>query len=757
MRDDGILPSVATSIWDDSTRMGGVATVSQEQPKARNPLDSASSERLLSRLRSWYDQEWDRQAYNRFQMAMDEDYYDALQWSQDEAETLLDRGQAPVVYNEIKSTIDWMIGTERRTRVDYKVLPRRKEGSQDAEVKTDLLKYLSDTNGEPMARSQAFSMACKAGLGWIEVGVRGDSTDEPIYYKSDSWRRNLHDSNAFEHDLSDGRYHFRWRYLDVDVACAYFPDRASVLKRAAVGGDQQTLEDDELWYMGARVTDPGYDYAGGASKYRAYDGAAFSKNARERVKITECWYREPVTQKAMLDGANGVASTFDKVVMQVRCAVYCEAGLLWEGPSPYRHDRFPFVPVWSYRRSRDNAPYGPVRGMRDAQDGLNKRASKALWILSSNRIIMEDGAVDDIEDLRDEAARPDAIIVKKRAKELTIDRDTQLAEEHLMLADKDREAIRSAGGVTTENLGRDTNATSGKAIIAKQQQGGVVTTELFDNLRFAIQIAGEIELSLIEQTFTQPKIVRLVGDRGNATFVAINQLDPTTGEIINDITANEADFHLAQADYRDSMRQAMYESLMDIVSRLAQMSPDIAFKLLDLVVEMADVPNRDELVSRIRELNGMRDPNSDPTPEEQAKLQAQAQEQAQQKELLITRAAAELADLKAKVAKTEADSVAVRLVAMQSALGAAQTVAMVPSLGPLADEIMHGAGYADQAVLAEVSAQRDTLEARQASQAMLAADAQSQGQVPAMSAPGQQPAPPPAEPSAPGLPQLPGA
>jgi len=32
-----------------------------------------------------------------------------------------------LVFNEVKPTIDWIIGTERRTRVNYKILPREKD------------------------------------------------------------------------------------------------------------------------------------------------------------------------------------------------------------------------------------------------------------------------------------------------------------------------------------------------------------------------------------------------------------------------------------------------------------------------------------------------------------------------------------------------------------------------------------------------------------------------------------------------------
>jgi len=99
-----------------------------------------------------------RQQANRYQMALDENYYDSIQWTPDEAAAVRPRGQNPIVYNEVKPTIDWLIGTEWRMRHDFKVLARNdrsKEASADAQVKTKLLKYLDDVNRASFERSLA--------------------------------------------------------------------------------------------------------------------------------------------------------------------------------------------------------------------------------------------------------------------------------------------------------------------------------------------------------------------------------------------------------------------------------------------------------------------------------------------------------------------------------------------------------------------------------------------------------------------------
>lgn len=709
MTPNGFTNSRATSannpLYDELTE-------DTELNQPENPLDSQESQKRLSQIQEWYDQEMRLQSANRFQMALDEDYYDSMQWSVEDAQVLMDRGQAPLVFNEIKPTIDWILGTERRTRIDHKVLARRKdEGSRkDAEIKSMLLKYLSDVNKTPFSRSFAFESAVKAGVGWIESGVRGDPTEELIYTRNEDWRNVLYDSNANELDLSDGRYLFRNRWLDADIAIAYFPERAEIIK-SSITTNQQDAEDEEAYYLGARVTQAGFDYQPTANvgKYMPYDGSAKGLNARERVKMTECWYKVPVLSRKFSGGEfenqpfdkdnpehvealRGQYSLYDKLEMQMRCAIFCDGGLVADSESPYKHKRFPLVPVWCYRRRRDKAPYGAIRGLRDPQDDLNKRQSKALWILSANGIIADDDAVEDWDELREEAARPDFVIAKKKGAFLEFRRDIQLAEEQLKLMDRNVQHIRNVSGITAENLGRQTNASSGVAITARQEQGSVSTTQMFDNLRYAVQLVGEIELSNVEQFYTEQKVVRITGEKGQPKYEEINVPDEN-GNIINDITQFQTDFVVSEQDFRSTLRQAMFESLFDITGRLAQMNPQVALNLLDLVVDMADLPNKQQLVDRIRSINGQADPDAEESPEAAAAKAEGAKAQAMQQEIAMETMRNQLAKLVAETDKLDAQALTERIKAMYAALQAGQVVATVPNAAAVADEIMKGAGF----------------------------------------------------------------
>lgn len=660
-------------------------------------LDSAEARDLHEQLIACYRQELDRQAANRFQMAVDEDYLDNIQWSEEDAQTVRDRGQAPLVYNVISSTVRWVTGTEKRSRMDWKVLPRRKNEGKQAEKKTQLLKYLSDVNRTQFHRSRAFANAVGVGIGWMECGVQDEDDGEMIYDRYESWRNVLWDSASTELDLSDARYLFRMRWLDVDVAKAYFPDRASQIESAAVEGDA----------FGAFENQDGDEASDFAEFDRENHGIARSFNAskRRRVRLIEGWYRKPGRKKRIMDGPwkgqtydpneprhqEYAESLAERMTFSMNVVIMTTGGLLFAGPSPYRHNKFSMIPIWGYRRGRDGLPYGMIRGLRDIQDDINKRAAKAQYIMSTNKVEMDEGAVDDIEEFREEVARPDAIIVKRPGKNIRyLDEvkrtDTQFQME---MFSRGIQMIQQVGGVTDEAMGRSTNAISGVAIQARADQGSINTMDFFDNLRLSEQLRGEIQLSLCEQYMTEQKQFRITNMRGNADFVELN-----TGLPEDDITRTKADFVISEQDWRATIRQANTEQL---IAMMKTMPEQVALVLLDLVVEGMDIANRDEVVKRIRQITGQRDPDaSEPTPEEQAaaadkqRRDQQVEEERQAQLRLVNSTAAKN---EASAARTQTQAIGDRVSTQKGAMETAVIAVAGQGIAHVADGLLDEAGW----------------------------------------------------------------
>lgn len=632
-------------------------------------LDSEESRRLHTRLLSWYYYERDRQAANRLEMAMDHDFYDGLQWDPEDSAILASRKQMALVYNEVAPMCDWLIGTERRNRVDWKVLPRAEDDVAMADVKTKTLKYVSDVNRVVHNRSRAFGDAIKGGIGWVDDGVRDDPTQDILYSRYEDWRCVLMDSSALEPDGSDARYVFRWRWVDEDIALMMFPDRKDAIRR---GAEDWSFEHDP---DGEEFASAGLDPEGaqrtsgrsGSFSPMAYGAAAAVDAQRRRVKLIECQYRDPVRIEVISGGPLGGvvfderdkalvealrhqqgSTIVDKIAMRVHACVFTEAALLAAGTAIYRHNRFSLTPLTCYRRGRDRQWYGIIRRVRGIQQDLNKRASKAQWLLNTNQLIGDRDAVEDWELAREEAQMPDGVLPTKPGANLEIRRDTDAATGQLQLMTMAAQTIQKASGVTDENLGRKTNAISGEAIRARQLQGGVVTTEPFDNLRLAVQAQGEKQLSLIEQFYTEEKVIRLTGGPRGLEWVKLNQPEmQADGSVrwLNDITASMADFVVSEADYAGTLRQVMFDAMTQLSQRLP---PEMALKFLRMAFQFSDLPNKTEIVDELRRMTGEPDPARQQDPQEQKLAQQQA---AMQQEAMQLQRASALAALEEQQAK----------------------------------------------------------------------------------------------------------
>jgi hypothetical protein len=622
------------------------------------------------RLNGWYKRERQLQGDFRIEQMKDHKFYDGDQWEEDDRNELKQRGQKATVFNQIKPTCDWVIGTEKRTRIDYMVLPRGKEDRPLAETKTKILKYVSDVSKEQFHRSRAFEDSVKSGLGWLEAGVKSDVEDEPVFVRWEDWRNIWWDTLHLEPDYSDARYLFRSKWVDFDVAASMFPDRLGIVKLAVQKDDLYWQEEDQQIDV-----DPVEGEAGFALELSGDTG--ITTWSRNRVRLIEAWYKEPMRGKVLKDGSRrigtlngvvydeknedhammvneGLASTVDAIRMGIRVMIFCSRGILHDGPTPYNHNRFPFVPIWANRKKVDNSPYGMIRQLRDPQEDLNKRRSKALHILNTRQVVADENATEDWDDIKAEVDRPDGLIRVKPGTRFDFSSDTQLANEHVMLMNQDAEYIERTGGVNDEMMGRQTNAVSGKAITARQELGTTLTMTMFDNLRLAFQLIGELKLSLVEQFYTEEKTIRIQGAPNQWDFVDLNFEDPETGEMLNDITASQADFVIDSQNFTANMRQAAFEQL---TSMLEKLPPELAMAMLDIIVEMSDVPMKETLVQRIREITGQKDPSKDPEdPEEVAKEQAKAEAEAKQQQLLEAIQMLEIRLKEAQAEKLETDA-----------------------------------------------------------------------------------------------------
>lgn len=566
------------------------------------------------------------------------DYYDGNQLSPETVEKLKDRGQPPLITNIIKPTIDTVLGLEAKSRSDWRVRPEDDEECDDdlAEALSVKLKHAEIESRADRAVSDAYAGQIKAGLGWVEVAREHDPFKCPYRVKYVHRREIFWDWRAEQPDLSDARYLIRRRWLELEHAIALMPQYATLFRMTTGGwaGFDPLLEQDSRLVQSWEIERD--------TRIAAVDWRDIQ---RMRICLYEIWYRKWVRGYTMQlpNGAvmeadfnnprhneaivAGIAKIKQATFQKVRLAWYTGPHFLYDVPSPYKHNQFPYVPFFGHREDLTNVPYGLIRSMVSPQDEVNARKSKMLWSLNSRRVVADSDAVLDHNKAAAEVARPDAYIImnanRKPSSTFRVDPGGELASQQFQVMQEAKQEIAEASGIHKSMQGQQSGATSGVAINGLIEQGMNTLAEINDNFRYARRLVGEMLFELVKQNMLQGPSKVTIGEGSQKKVIQLNTpaIDPETGKpfMLNDVAKVKAKIVLDDIPSTPTYRQQTLQMLTEITKSLP---PNLQGFIIDFVIEATDLPKRHQLADRLRAAVGIQDP-------EQQKAAADAQQKAQ--------------------------------------------------------------------------------------------------------------------------------
>jgi hypothetical protein len=224
--------------------------------------------------------------------------------------------------------------------------------------------------------------------------------------------------------------------------------------------------------------------------------------------------------------------------------------------------------------------------------------------------------------------------------------------------------LKASDGIFDASVGARSNETSGKAIMARQQEGDTATFDYQDALNFGIQSTGEILLSALPKVYDTPRAIRVLGKDGGEDFIQLYQPDPATGKVINDLSAGKYDVTVTTGPGYDTQRMEFVDALV----QLSQGNPLIGQAVPDLIVGSMDFPKADEAAERLKMLL--------PPPVQQAlqqkdqspavvQLQAQMQQMAQMAQQQLGELQQRLQQAEAKASSKVADELKQQIAAEQ--------------------------------------------------------------------------------------------
>ena len=574
--------------------------------------------------------------FNSYRWAVDRDYdyVDGDQLTEEEREILNSREQPPIVFNEIQSKVGAILGTEDGTKLDITYLARGANDAAKSQLYSAASKYVEDENGSPFEISRAFRQQTCGGLGIIYSGFNWNQEGPRVLEEQVDWRDIRFDPLGKKPDLSDFRFVIRKNWMDTEAAVAMFPDyereiRESVGRPGYDSRDGRVMNMDEDQYT-QRVWHDG-DHVFG------WRNDEWQDTGNDRVLICECYYRvferrtllrrhltgevgeidmeNPTAEQVVIMMEEPYELIENAPVQRVRLAIFAGPNILIDEPSPYAHNRFPFVFFWGQRKHRTGEHYGIVRNMIDPQDIVNLSFSKMLYALGTTQVWHEAGAVIDEDSLADNANDPAGQIGLNPGglQKVRVERWENNAMMHKAIMEMAGVLLGENTGTTEAFMGQKSNETSGYAINLRQQASGItIIGNLFVNYREALKQLAEIRISNIRQTFTAPMFMRITDDP-TAEAIIVNDLlyIPEADQYIphNTITSGKVDVVVSAEPHAASIRQAFAEQLMQMISRL----PDQAvIAMLDLPIMMSDPPQKDKILERIRMVQAQLGMNTEP-------------------------------------------------------------------------------------------------------------------------------------------------
>jgi hypothetical protein len=462
------------------------------------------------------------------------------QWTAAEIAALKARKQPVVTYNRIGRKVDGIVGLVERLRQDPKAYPRTPKHEGGADLATAALKYILDAADWRSKSPEVARDGAIEGLGGVEILIEpGDNGDPELNLSVIDPDTFFYDPRSFREDFSDGRFMGVAKWVDLDLAKEMFPDRA-----------------DEL----AGIMNDGPSYSAQEDRSKTW-----VNSNEKRLFLIDQWY---------IKGG------------EWRYCIYCGDIDLMSGPSYLADNKGKTICkyiMFSAAVDHDGDRYGFVRNMKSPQDEMNARRSMAWSISASRRIIMDQGAVDDVEVLRREAVRPDGVIVRNQGLSLEFDdssRNQDMMAQLRFLEDAKTEIDNF--GPNPQLMGDAGAASSGKAIALLQQAGIAELGPYIIAYRgWKIRVYRAL-FSAMQAHWQAERWVRVTDDDGLAQFIQLNGIEmdeygrPT---MVNALGSLDVDIVLDEGPDSVNQMASAYDALTALAGAGAQVPPGLLIEL----------------------------------------------------------------------------------------------------------------------------------------------------------------------------------
>lgn len=561
-------------------------------------------------------------------------FFEGEQWTEAEMEILKTEGRPCITKNKIAPLVRLLLGYFRQNRYDINFMPGGDGTGIDeiAETLTAVAKQIAEANQSDWNDAQVFQDGLFTGRGFYDLRLNfarnrlGECAERVI----DPFSAYI-DPEADTYDPNDqqGGWNFfienRWM-SPVDIYTLYGDKAMGELESLGKGfpitsgdyydGGQGDISPPRFFgleeYLREGFTDP-----------INYHMSPFEHVNRHRklIRVLDCQHRVLKKVRYFVDLETGQEKILSdsvpmwrlQAIMQyvesrglpialgtglkkvVRWTTTAADRVLYDDWSPY--DTFTVVPFFPYfRRGKTR---GVIEDLLDPQREINRRSSAMLHIIMSTANsgwIFEKGSLEEDMQraLEEEGARPGIHIEYNEGYNAPQKIQPSATPMNMKKLEDDATSdLKEISGITDSALGQIDKVQSGRAIQARQKQTIVGAEPYFDNFSRSRELKGRKIAEIVQNFYTEPRILRIRGERGDTEEIFLNRRD-AAGEIINNVTVGRYDVAVDEAPVSSTFMQGQFEEALELLEKGIPIPPDI-------LVDLSSMPRKQEIKERLTE------------------------------------------------------------------------------------------------------------------------------------------------------------
>ena len=607
-------------------------------------------------------------------------------------------GRPAHTINRIPGFVKQVTNGIREGRMAIEYIPVDDEADPDkAEVFQGLARHVEQNSDADVAYETAMEHQVEAGLGWFyaRTDYVHDGTDEQEIF-IDRVRNPLTvywDPSCQKFDFSDARYLFRVEEMPLSTYQRLYPRApiASLNEFSSVGDTSYSH-----WRIADKVRVAEYYYIEHVDKRLVIlmpepqpmqpgqpaptppDPSTFKRALfedlqpeQQRLVVTELrdgkvepfvlrTVKVPVVMWAKVNGLGIIEGNEDRTAGRRIAGRY-----------------IPFCPVIGDERDNDGeVDYrGMVRDLRDAQQMVNfwqTAITEAIALAPKSPYTITAGQIAGFEAIWDQANLKAFAYLPYNAEDINghltpppqrnvLEPAIQAMVMALQIAENHLRAL--AGFYDVDPSESRKSEKSGKAILARQQQGERGNSNYHGNLSRSIRHMGRILLYMFPEVYDTARVKRIVGADENEKHVMVYagpKNKPATPPKMGkkklemfDLSAGRYDVRTTVGPSYPTRRQEGFDKLME----LSKVNPMVGQAGADIIIGMVDAPGARELQKRMQkvpQIAELMDENTEDPELMVAKLQAQMEKMGQVYDLLAQEVKSKTAYIEGEQAKLDA-------------------------------------------------------------------------------------------------------